>query len=115
MIALTSDDLRDLAPDHPARLLMIAHRRLSSRPVAANGFKSIVVAACGEYVVRLIVFGPGSIAYSVASLWVELHDTCNNRTLDGAGCNDLSEGLVVADEFLAEAKMLNTRLNRRAR
>jgi hypothetical protein len=114
MIALTSDELRHLAPDHPARLLMIAHGRLSSRPVAANAIKSIMVAAYGEYVVRLIVFGPGSIAYSVASLWVELHDTCNNRTLDGAGCNDLSEGLAAAEEFLAEAKMLNTCSNRPA-
>ena len=109
MNALTSDDLHELPLDHPARLLMIAHRRLSSRVAASNGTKSIVVAAYGDYVVRLIAFVPGTITHAVSPLWVEFHDACSDRTLDGAGCRDLSEAIAAAEEFLAEAKLLNTR------
>ena len=109
MNALTPGHLHELPPDHPARLLMIAHRRLSSRPTASNGTKSIVVAAYGDYVVRLLAFVPGTITDAVSPLWVEFHDACSDRTLDGAGCRDLSEAIAAAEEFLAEAKLLNTR------
>ena len=102
------DDLHDFPPDHPARLLMIAQRRLSSCPAAANGTKSIVVAACGDYVVRLTAFVPGMIT-AVPPLWVELYDTCTERGLDALGCTGLSEAISAAEEFLAEAKILNTR------
>ena len=104
MNALPSDDLHDLPPDQPARLLMIAQRRLSSCPAAANGTKSVVVAACGDYVVRLTAFVPGMITNGVSPLWVELYDTCTERALDSAGCNDLSEATAAAEELLAEAK-----------
>ena len=109
MNALPSDDLHDLPPDQPARLLMIAQRRLSSCPAAANGTKSVVVAACGDYVVRLTAFVPGMITNGVSPLWVELYDMCTERTLDSAGCNDLSEATAAAEELLAEAKTLNAR------
>jgi hypothetical protein len=108
MDALTSDDLHDLPPDHPARLLMIAHRRLSSRPAASNGMKSTVVVAYGDYVVRLVAFGP-PITNAVSALWVELHDAFNDRGLDGAGCNELSDAIAAAEEFLARARILNAR------
>jgi hypothetical protein len=75
------DDLHDFPADHPARLLMIAQTRLSSCPAAANGTKSIVVAACGDYVVRLTAFVPGMIT-AVPPVWVELYDTCTERSLD---------------------------------
>ena len=108
MNALPSDDLHDLPPDHPARLLMIAHRRLSSRPAALNGMKSIVVAAYGDHVVRLIACVPGMITHAVSPLWVELQDACSDCTLDGAG---MQRPLKPSQppEFLAEAKILNTR------
>jgi hypothetical protein len=109
MNASNSDDLHELPADHPTRLLMIAHRRLSSRPAASNGMKSIVVAAYGDHVVRLIAFVPGMITHAVSPLWVELQDSCSDCTLDGAGCKDLSEAIAAAEEFLAEAKILNTR------
>ena len=82
MNALPSDDLHDLPPDQPARLLMIARRT---------------------------VFVPGMITNSVSPLWVELYDTCTERALDSAGCNDLSEATAAAEELLAEARTLNAR------
>jgi hypothetical protein len=86
---------------------MVAHRRLSSRAVAPNGIKMAVVAAYGDYVVRLVTFVPGTITDAVSPLWVELHDTFNDRGVDGMGCNDLPEAIAAAEEFLTKAKILN--------
>ena len=61
-----------------------------------------------RYVVRLIAFVPGTITHAVSPLWVEFHDACSDRTLDGAGCRDLAEAIAAAEEFLAQAKLLNT-------
>jgi hypothetical protein len=104
MTALTPNDL---PPDHPARLLTIAHERLSSHPATPSGMKSIVVAAYGAYAVHLIVFEPVMPIHSVAPLWVELHHACGDGTLDSAGCHDLSEAIAAAEQFSTEAKMLN--------
>jgi hypothetical protein len=49
------------------------------------------------------------ITHAVSPLWVELQDACSDCTLDDAGCKDLSEAIAAAEEFLAEAKILNTR------
>src|SRR5215207_7389070 len=51
---MNPDDVHKLPLDHPARLLMIAHKRLSSAHPVSNGTKSVVVAAYGDYVVRLM-------------------------------------------------------------
>ena len=102
------DDLRDLPPDHPRRLLMIAHGRLAVRPAPLNGMKLITIAAYGDHAVRLIEL-PSDAGHAIRRLWVELYDAFADCTLDGSGCNDLSEALAAAEELLAEAKRLNAR------
>src|SRR5215208_3298055 len=101
---MNPDDFHKLPLDHPTRLLMIAHTLLSSAPATSNGTKSVVVATCGNYVVRLTAFAPGMMTNDVPPLWVELFDTSTERALDAAGCNDLSEAIAAAEGFLAEAK-----------
>jgi hypothetical protein len=104
---MNPDDFHKFPLDHPARLLMIAHRRLASAPVGSNGIKSVVLAAYGDYAVRLSAFVPGTMTKAGPSLWVDLRYTCDDRTLNGAGCTDLPEAIAAAEDFLAEAKILN--------
>jgi len=103
---MNPDDVHKLPLDHPARLLMIAHKRLSSAHPISNGTKSVVVAAYGDYVVRLMNV-PTMTTNVVSPLWVDLHDAFNDRSLDGAGCNDLLEAITAVEDFLAEAKIRN--------
>ena len=74
-----------------------------------------MVASYGYYAVRLTVFTTGMMINPVTPLWVELYGTCNDRPLDSAGCDDLSEGVAAAKELLTEAKMLNACSNQHAR
>ena len=69
--------------------------------------KSITIAAYGDHAVRLIEL-PSS-GHAIRRLWVELYDAFADCTLDGLGCNDISEALTAAEELLAEAKRLNAR------
>jgi hypothetical protein len=102
------DDLGDLPPDHPRRLLMIAHERLSTRPAELNGMKLITIAAYGDHAVRLIEL-PAGVGHAIRRLWVELYNAFADCTLDGSGCTDISEALAAAEELLAEAKRLHAR------
>jgi hypothetical protein len=95
MNASNIDDLRDLPPDHPRRLLMMAHERLAVRPAPLNGMKLITIAAFGDHAVRLIEL-PSSGGHAIRRLWVELYDAFTDCTLDGSGCNDISEALTAA-------------------
>ena len=108
MNASNIEDWRDLPPDHPRRLLMIAHARLAVRPAPLNGMKLITIAAYGDHAVRLIEL-PSGVGHAIKRLWVELYDAFADCTLDGSGCNDISEALAAAEELLAEAKRLNAR------
>ena len=105
-------DLPDLPPDHPRRLLMIAHGRLAVRPAALNGMKLIPIAAYGDHAVRLIEL-PSGVGHAIRRLWVEIYDAFADCTVDGSGCNDISEALAAAEELLAEAKRLNARASLR--
>jgi hypothetical protein len=109
MNASNLEDLRDLPPDHPRRLLMLAHGRLVARPVPFHGMKLVTIAAYGDHAVRLIELSSG-VGHAIRRLWVELYDAFADRTLDGSGCNDISEALTAAEDLLAEAKRLNARL-----
>ena len=108
MNASNIEDWRDLPLDHPRRLLMIAHARLAVRPAPLNGMKLITIAAYGDHAVRLIEL-PSGVGHAIKRLWVELYDAFADCTLDGSGCNDISDALAAAEELLAEAKRLNAR------
>ena len=73
------DDLGDLPLDHPRRLLMIAHERLSTRPAELNRMKLITIAAYGDHAVRLIEL-PAGVGHAIRRLWVELYDAFADRS-----------------------------------
>ena len=110
MPSLEADDGRDLPPDHPRRLLMIAYARLGTIAAARNGMKCTVIAAFGDHAVRLIELSSGR-GKTLSRIWVELYDAASHCTLDGAGCADFSQAVAATEEFLAEAKSLNARLS----
>ena len=104
MSSFEAGESQDLAADHPRRLLMVAYARLRMLPIGSSGTKSTTIAAFGDHVVRLTELASCT---DISTIWVELHDAAADYTLDGAGCDDISNAVTAVESLLEEAKSLN--------
>ena len=104
MSSFEAGESQDFAPDHPRRLLMVAYARLCMLPSGSSGTKSTTIAAFGDHVVRVTELASCT---DISRIWVELYDAAADYTLDGAGCDDISNAAAAVETLLEEAKSLN--------
>jgi hypothetical protein len=94
------DQARDLGPDHPQRLLIMAYTRLMLLPKQADGTRATWITTARNCELRLLEMPLPGRADAYAFL-VELFDCTAGRTIDSKGCRDLNESGAVTESFLA--------------
>lgn len=88
-----------------ARLIR-AHVELQVTPKDANDCRSVLLARCGTYEVRLVEPARNS-GGSAFEFWLELFDRTQKISLDSAGTNDLEEAVTLANKLFARALELS--------
>ena len=97
------DQARDLGPDHPQRLLIMAYTRLMLLPKHADGTRVTWITKVRNCELRLLEMPLPECPHECA-LWMELFDFTVGRTIDSRRCRDLNEAGAAMNNFLAVAQ-----------
>ena len=109
MTTRNDDPPRDLSPDHPQRLLIMAYTRLMLLPKRPDGTRTTWITTAGNCELRLLEM-PLPEEADACSLCVELFDRAVGRVVDSRSCRDLNDAGAATECFLALARELHTQI-----
>ena len=69
-------------------------------PKGTDGSRTVSLARCGAYEVRLVELAQDADA---SSLWLRLYDRATRAALDSRRCDDLDDGESVVEHLLSRA------------